>query len=120
MMPPNIGRKASSSSGGAASTMISRSRLGSWGTERSAVFRGERLVRHRQVDDPLDERDDRGNGRPEEDQVQDPHPGLAQIEFVDADAPDQDGEQASRDPALAARGDGAEAIAAHLPAAAMR
>src|SRR5690242_591381 len=61
----------------------------------SSVFLGELPLGHRQVDDAFDERDNRWNECPTEDDVQDALCGTPKVEFVNADTADEKREQAS-------------------------
>lgn len=68
----------------------------------STIFGGERIVRHGEVNDRFDKSDQSRNKGPEEDEVDNPHPDLAQIEFVNAQAADQQRENGGHDAVLAA------------------
>ena len=75
----------------------------SWGGYRLrlGVLLGKRLIRHAEVHDELDEGDHCWDKRPAENQVEETLHGFAKVELVNTKSTEEEGQQSSRDPALA-------------------
>src|SRR5258708_613856 len=77
--------------------LLSATRAG--GTpSRLCVLGAERLIRHGEVDDSLDQSHDGRDERPAEQQIEDAETWLAEIELVCSEPSEQQGEDRCRDP----------------------